>query len=85
MVTIMLVHYDGGKHLDGGRNERRVFSVLCEMLPICPESADETRARRIALRTYDVAPVPKKLIERNQDTGKETVLASDPTSLLTQA
>lgn len=85
MVTIMLVHHDGDKHLDGGRNERRVFSVLCEMLPICPESTDESLARRIALRTYDAAPVPKKLVERNQDTGKETVLASDLAGLLTQA
>jgi hypothetical protein len=83
MVTIMLVHHDG--HLDGGRNERRVFSVLCEKLPICSQSTDESRARSIALRAYDTARVPKKLIERNQDTGKEIVLASDPTSQLTQA
>jgi len=85
MVTIMLVHHDEGKHLDGGHKERRVFSVLCEMLPICPESIDESRARSIALRAYDTAPVPKRLVERNQDTGKETVLASVLAALLMQA
>ena len=85
MVTIMLVHHDEHKHLDGGRSEGRVFTVLCEMLPICPESTDESRARGIALRAYDTAAVPKRLVERNQDTGKETVLASDLAGLLMQA
>ena len=77
MARVMIVHYDEGKFLDGEPNGRRVFFVLRDMIPICPQFTDESHARRIALQIYDTVPVPKKLIERDDDTGKERVVVSE--------
>jgi hypothetical protein len=77
MARVMIVHYDEGKFLDGEPNGRRVFFVLRDMIPICFQFTDEPHARRIALQTYDTASVPKQLVERDDDTGKETVVVSE--------